>query len=188
MVIRKFKISFNSPVVLTFSIVCFAATLLGILTSGKATDLIFSVYRSPLYEPMTYFRFLGHVFGHQDWNHFIGNITFILLLGPLLEEKYGSKNIALIIIVTAIVTGLSNYIFFPNIQLLGSSGIVFSFILLSSITSIKSGTIPLTFILVATIYITGQIFESIFIQDNVSQLTHILGGGIGAYFGFKMKI
>ena len=72
--------------------------------------------------------------------------------------------------------------------MLGSSGIVFSFILLSSITSIKSGTIPLTFILVATIYITGQIFESIFIQDNVSQLTHILGGGIGAYFGFKIKI
>ena len=53
-------------------------------------------------------------------------------------------------------------------------------ILLSSFTSIKEGTIPLTFILVALIYIGGQAYDGIFIKDNVSNLIHILGGAVGA--------
>ena len=37
------KISFNSPVILVFTILCFAALLLGQATDGKTTDLFFSV-------------------------------------------------------------------------------------------------------------------------------------------------
>ncbi|HOC35104.1 MAG TPA: rhomboid family intramembrane serine protease, partial [Ruminococcus flavefaciens] len=87
------KISFNSPVVLTFSIICLAALILGIVTGDRSTLRLFSVYRAPFSDPLTYFRFFGHVFGHAGWDHFIGNITMLLVVGPMLEEKYGSKNI-----------------------------------------------------------------------------------------------
>ena len=50
-------------------------------------SLLFSVYRSSFLNPFTYFRLIGHVFGHADWEHFLGNITLILVVGPLLEEK-----------------------------------------------------------------------------------------------------
>ncbi len=181
----RFKISFNSPVILGFTIICFLALLLGQI--GNVNYLFFSVYRSSLLEPLTYFRFIGHIFGHSDFEHFIGNIMLILIVGPLLEEKYGSFNMVTVMFITALVTGIVNFIFFPNVMLLGASGVVFSLILLSSFTSIKEGSIPLTFIFVAFIYMGQQIYNGLFIDDNVSNLTHIIGGLVGAVFGYLIN-
>lgn len=181
---NKIQISCNAPVILGFTAVCFAALILNVLTKGIANNLIFSVYRSAWTSPFTYLRFLGHVFGHANWEHFIGNIMLILIVGPLLEEKYGSKDILFVIIVTALITGFVHFIFFPQVQLLGASGVVFAFILLSSFTSFREGTIPLTFILVAVIYIGGQVYQGLFVQDHVANLTHILGGIVGAWIGY----
>ncbi len=182
---NKFKIVFNSPVIISFSIICFVATILGYVTLGASDLLFFSVYRSSFADPLAYFRIFGHVFGHADFEHFLGNMTFILLLGPLLEEKYGAKKLALIMLLTAVITGAVQ-VFIFNGALLGASGIVFAFILLSSITSIKGDGIPLTFILVAVLYIGQEIFSGIFISDNVSQITHIVGGIVGAVIGFVL--
>ncbi|HBN56255.1 MAG TPA: rhomboid family intramembrane serine protease [Lachnospiraceae bacterium] len=181
------KISFNSPVILIFTILCFAALLLGEATDGKTTDMFFSVYRSSLGSPLTYVRFAGHVLGHAGWEHFIGNIMLILIVGPLLEEKYGSLNLLFVILAVALVTGVINFAFFPRIQLLGASGVVFALILLSSFTSIKEGEIPLTFILVAAVYLGGQVYEGLFVPNNVANLTHILGGFTGAVLGYVMN-
>ena len=104
-----------------------------------------------------------------------------------MEEKYGSANILFVILTTALVTGVINFIFFPHVQLLGASGVVFAFILLASLTSIEEGKIPLTFILVALIYIGQQVYDGIFIRDNVSNLTHILGGIVGSGLGYVMN-
>lgn len=183
---RKIRVSFNSPAVLGFTIICFVALILNWLTQGLTNNMLFSVYHSSLANPLTYVRFIGHIFGHAGWEHFIGNIMLILVIGPLLEEKYGTSNLIFVILATALVTGLVNYIFFPHVQLLGASGVVFAFILLSPFTGVKEGTIPVTLILVALIYIGEQIYSGIFVQDNVSHLTHILGGGVGAGLGFVM--
>lgn len=183
----KVKISFNSPVILGFSGICLIALLINLITGGIANHMLFSVYRSSLFSPLTYIRFIGHIFGHAGWSHFIGNMTLILVLGPLLEEKYGAWNISCVIVFTALITGVVNFLLFPQVQLLGASGVVFAFILLSSFTSVKDGSIPITLILVAVIYIGGQIYDGIFIKDNVSNLTHILGGAVGAGFGYIMN-
>ena len=184
---KKLKLSFNSPIVLGFTIVCVIVLIVDMLTLGASTNALFSVYRSSLLNPLTYIRFFGHVVGHADWSHFFGNIMMLLVVGPLLEEKYGSSNILFVILTTAFVTGLTNFIFFPNIQLLGASGVVFAFILLASMTSIKEGKLPLTFILVAVLYIGEQIYSGIFIHDNVSNLTHIIGGAVGSVLGYIMN-
>lgn len=178
------KISFNSPVILGFTAICLISLILSYITHGTSNNLVFSVYRSSMLSPLTYIRFFGHIFGHASWEHFMGNMTYILLLGPLLEEKYGKTDMIMIIAVTALVTGIINFIFFPHVQLLGASGVVFAFILLSSFTGFKNGKIPLTFILVAVIYIGQQIYNGIFTNNNISELTHIIGGLIGSVFGF----
>ncbi len=170
-----------------FTLICFLSLLLGYLTKGSSTYTLFSVYRSSLLNPLTYIRLIGHVFGHANWQHFIGNIMLILVVGPLLEEKYGSSNMIVVILSTALVTGIVNIILFPHIRLLGASGVVFALILLSSFTSIKDGSIPMTFILVAVVYIGGQIYNGLFVHDNVSNLTHIIGGIIGASLGYVMN-
>lgn len=184
---KKLKITFNAPVVLTFVMICFIATLLGVLTEGRITQSFFMTYHSSLKNPMTYLRFFTHVFGHDGWSHFIGNASYLLLLGPMLEEKHGSRELVEIIGVTALITGVVNYIFFWNVGLCGASGVVFAFIILASFTSFKEGEIPLTFILVTVVFIGQQIYEAVAVANNVSNISHIIGGMIGALLGYNLN-
>ena len=181
---KRIRITFNSPVILSFVGVCLLALILDKITGGISTLKLFSVYRSSFLNPLTYVRLIGHIFGHAGWSHFINNIMMILILGPMLEEKYGSKDVLLVILMTAVVTGAFHMIFSPFTRLLGASGVVFAFILLSSLTSFDDGGIPVTFILVAVIYIGEQVYQLIAITSNVSNITHIIGGAVGATFGF----
>lgn len=184
---KKFRISFNAPVTLGFVMICFIVTLLGIITSGGSTRLLFMTYHSSLANPLTYLRFFTHIFGHSGWSHFIANASYLLLLGPMLEEKHGSKELLEVIGVTAVVTALINYIFFWNIGLCGASGVVFAFILLASFTGFEEGEIPLTFILIAVIYIGQQVYDGITLHDNISHMGHIVGGIVGALSGYILN-
>ncbi|MBE5786002.1 MAG: rhomboid family intramembrane serine protease [Clostridiales bacterium] len=184
---KKLKISFNSPAVLGFTGICLIAMLLDWITGQASTRLVFSVYNSSLLDPLTYVRFFGHVFGHADWDHFLGNIMYFLILGPMLEEKYGTANTIFLVLATALITGLIQYIFFPGVMLLGASGVVFALILLASITSAKDKNIPVTFILVAGLYIGQQVYQAITVQGNISYMAHIVGGIVGAVLGFLMN-
>ena len=132
--------------------------------------------------PLFYFRLISHAIGHANWAHLIGNFSFILLIGPMLEEKYGSTVLLEMMFITAFITGLLNSLFFSNL-ILGASGIVFMLILLSSFTNFKSGDIPLTLVLIIIMYLAKEVISS-FNDDNISQYGHIMGGIIGAGFGF----
>ena len=184
---KRIRITFNSPVILCFVAICFFATMLNYLTGGKSNQVVFMTYHSSLFSPLTYVRLLTHVFGHEGWQHFIGNMAYILLLGPMLEEKHGTLKMIEVIVVTALVTGVVNYVFFWNTALCGASGVVFAFILMSSFTSFREGEIPITFILVAVIYLGQQIYEGIVLQDNISNMAHILGGVVGGILGFSLN-
>lgn len=183
----KKRITYNSPVILTFAAVSLVALILNALTGGISNKLLFAVYRSSPLNPLTYIRIFGHVLGHADFGHYFGNMMYFLLLGPAIEEKYGSSDTLLMIAATAIITGLVNMILFPNTALLGASGVVFCFIVISSMTGFKNGNIPLTLILVVILYLGQEVYSAIFVADNVSQLTHILGGIVGCAFGFLSK-
>jgi GlpG protein len=184
---KTLKITFNSPVILTFVALCFVVTLAGVLTGGTVTQILFMTYHSSLADPLTYIRLFTHVLGHSGWQHFIGNASYLLLLGPMLEEKYGSKILVEIILITAVITGIVNYIFFPHVALYGASGVVFAFILLASFTGFKNGEIPVTFILVAVIYIGQQVYEGLTVTDDVSNMAHIIGGFVGAFVGYHLN-
>ena len=184
---KKFSISYNAPVILTFMLICLAVMLIGYLTGGRSTLLFFMTYHSSLLNPFTYLRLFTHVLGHVGWAHFIGNASYILLLGPMLEEKYGSRTLIIIIGITALVTGLVNYIFFWDSGLCGASGVVFAFIVLASFTGFKEGEFPLTFILVAIIYIGQEIYNGIVLSDDISNMAHIVGGLVGGVIGYLLN-
>ena len=194
---KKLHIQYNSPVVLSFALLSLAALLLGRLTGGWTTHTLFCVYRAPLTDPFTYIRMVGHVLGHAGYAHYISNMTLLLVIGPPLEEKYGSGRLLGCFLFTALVSGLVQLLFFPGSALLftvfpqpallGASGIVFMMIVLSSLAGMREGAIPLTLILVVFIYLGGEIVDAVTVRDNVSQLTHIVGGLCGAGLGFAMK-
>jgi len=177
------KIRYNAPVSLTFSFMCLVVLILSMFTGGASTRLLFSLQGTmQASDPLAWIRLFTHVLGHADWNHVLGNLSFILLLGPILEEKYGSRSTVVMIVITALITGILNILFFST-GLLGASGVVFMFILLASFTNINQGEIPLTFILIVTMYLAKEIIAS-FANDNISQFAHIIGGTCGSLFGF----
>ena len=83
----------------------------------------------------------------------------------------------------ALITGILNNVLFPNVALCGASGIVFMLIVLSSVTSVKSGKLPLTLVLVLIIYLGAEVYNAIMVTDSISQFTHIIGGICGSIFG-----
>jgi membrane associated rhomboid family serine protease len=129
-----------------------------------------------------------HVLGHANWSHLLSNFSFILLIGPILEDIYGSVSLLVMICITALVTGVLNALLFPS-GLLGASGVVFMMILLASFTNFNKGELPLTFILVVILYLGKELFASFGVGENeananISQFAHIVGGFIGSLFGF----
>ena len=175
----KLRITYNAPVVLTFAI---AAVAVFILTHTVDATLTWFVAWPELNGARSYVGLFTHILGHANWQHLIGNFMLILLLGPILEERHGSMSLLIMILLTALFTGLANLLF-SNGVLLGASGVVFMMILLASMANVRGGEIPLTFIAVALIYMGGEIIRS-FRDDQISQMAHLVGGVAGAVFGF----
>ena len=180
-------IQYNAPTTLTFAIVSFLVLFLGFLTDGASTMKLFCVYRSPLTDLLTYPRLFTHVLGHSDFAHYSGNIMLMLVLGPTLEERYGSRTIFVTMLLTAFISGLIQWLFFPHTALLGASGIVFMMILMSSLGGSRGRGVPLTLILVFIIYVGGEVYDMFTASDNISHLTHIIGGICGAVMGTGLR-
>lgn len=184
---RRFFLQYNAPVTLTFTVLAFAALMLGQATDSASTMKYFCVYRSSLADFWTYPRFFTHVLGHSSFSHFSGNIMLLLVLGPTLEERYGSRTILNAMLVTAFISGLIQWLLFPNTALLGASGIVFMMIIMASLGGMRGGGLPLTMVLVFIIYIGGEIVSGITGTDNISHVTHIVGGICGAVMGIGTR-
>ncbi|MDR1466518.1 MAG: rhomboid family intramembrane serine protease [Treponema sp.] len=178
------KLKYNSPAILTFAFISAAALALNQFLFPGFIDQWFMVpgHGDFHFGIRNIVNLFTHVLGHANWSHLVNNFSIILLVGPMLEMRYGSKDMILMMSVTALATGLLNVVFFTT-GLLGASGIVFMMILLASFTNFKKGEIPLTFILVLCFYLGQQVLE-VFQSDNVSQFAHIAGGVLGSLFGF----
>lgn len=184
------KIRYNSPVVLTFSLICIGVYLIDVIASvgvasnevGRITSTFFMLPGNFSWaNPLNYLRMLTYTMGHANQAHIMGNMSIFLLIAPIMEEKYGSSKILLMMVLTALVTAVFQTILFSS-GLLGASGIVFMFIVLVSFADVRKGSIPLTFILVVLFFIGQEVIHSL--QDNqVSEYAHIMGGIMGAIFG-----
>ena len=174
------KIKYNSPVILTYTIISIAVLILSF--SNAVSGLFTSPVNFSFFDPFFYFRLFSYVFGHAGWPHLMGNLMIILLIGPLIEEKYGSARLLEMFFITAVTTAFLNVAIFSN-SLVGGSGLAFLLILLGSFSNIKSKEIPLTFVIVAVLFIGNEVLAS-FKVDRISQFSHLAGGFAGAFYGF----
>ena len=182
---KKHLIHFNSPVILGMTILSFALLLVSMATQGMLNNAL-AVRYTGWGDPLMYIRLFTHVLVHQDLSHYTGNFLLILAVGPLVEEKYGSARLLVMVCATALATGLVNVLFSRSVMLLGASGIVFMLILLASFTNLREGSLPLTVLLVSVLYIGNEIAAGLIQNDNISRISHIVGGLCGAGFGFLL--
>lgn len=173
---------YNAKVTLTMFFISFFVLILDKLSNGNATKKLFSSEKASLLNPLTYIRFFTHIFGHQNWAHFSSNYLKILLLGPLIEEKYGSLNLLIMILITAFIIGLVNFIK-GKTRIYGASGIVFMMIVLSAFVNVVERKIPITLVLIILFYLIDEI-KNINKKDGIAHFTHIISGICGGIFGF----
>ncbi|MEK7566955.1 MAG: rhomboid family intramembrane serine protease [Patescibacteria group bacterium] len=179
------RLKYNSPVILTFTILAFTVLITNIILGGLLTPMFFTAYPGfGMFTPFGLIGSVGHILGHANWAHYSANFLSILLVGPLLEEKYGSKKMLFMIALTAVATSFFNAVFFPT-GLKGASGIVFMMLILASCTDFKTKQIPITLVLASAIFL-GREFVGATRPDNISQFSHIFGGLMGAGFGLFM--
>ena len=180
------KLQYNSPVILTFFLLSLGVLLLDWLTGGWTTLHAFCVYRSSLADPLFYVRLFGHVLGHADFDHFLGNMLLLLVIGPPLEEKYGSRTLLVGILLTAGVSGIPPTPSDTGRVLLGGSGIVHKLFMLACLPGRKEGRVPLTLILAAVLYLGQEVYAMVALRDNVANFMHLVGGVTGTAFGVAL--
>ena len=178
------QFDYNSVVILTYLFLSLGACFLNFITQGFTNKLLFTSYRSSIFNPLTYVRLFTHSIGHKDLTHLIHNFLFILLVGPMIEEKYGSINLIVMFLITSLVIGLFNTII-SNYVITGASGNVYMLIVLSSFSNITEGKIPLTLILILIFYVISEIKDSVTgANKGVYHGGHLLGALCGIAFGF----
>ena len=175
---------YNSKVIISYLIISLIACFLNYITRGKTNKYFFSSYRSSPLNPLTYIRMITHSIGHLNLDHLISNFLYILLVGPMIEEKYGSINLLIMLIITSIIIAIYNDIF-NNYSITGASGNVYMLIVLSSFSNISDGKIPITVILIFIFYIFGEMKKSLTDKNKkIYHDGHIIGALCGLIFGF----
>ena len=91
-IMEKYFFAWSKEGLVSLVGVSFIATLLNYFTGGAFGRKWFMTYHSALLSPITWVRAFTHILGHADWTHLAGNMSYLLLLGPMLEEKYSSQN------------------------------------------------------------------------------------------------
>lgn len=179
----KIRIKYNAPVSLTLIILCSIVLALDHYVYNFLISNWFTADGNVTFnysDPVSYIKFISHILGHSDLGHFRGNAIYLILLGPILEEKYNSKTLLALIITTAVISASINA-FFIGTYMLGASGIVYLFIVLISFTNIERGEFPLSVVIVLGFYIYEEV--SRVDSGEISILTHIVGAIIGLLYG-----
>ena len=175
--------SYNSVVILSFFFICLIVLILNHIFNNKINET-FACQRGSIFNPMTYIRMVTCEFCHDGWSHFRNNFITILLIGPMLEEKYGSISLLEMILITTVVTSIIHLIISKKAAI-GASDSVFMMITLASIVNISSGKIPITLILIFMFYVTDEVIKQVKNKkDGISHDSHIVGAILGIVFGY----
>lgn len=161
------KLTYDAPVTLTFvfiSLILFVVN--SFLLKGKLTEMILTspttregVLPFAVQDIRSYFRMIFYVFGSgTEMVSMLCNLIFILLLGPAMEDRYGSVITGIMILISAVFSGVLNACFCQQ-GLTGCVCVVFMMIFLNAFLSIQKKKLPCSFLAVFVLFIFREVTE-----------------------------
>jgi membrane associated rhomboid family serine protease len=185
-----YKVFLDAPVPVFFVVISAIVFLVDFLLTKNNSSL--NLTSSPtaaggalpfvLSQPLSYLRLILYVFGFANPQLLLIDLILIMLLGPSIEERYGSIVIGIMMAVSALFAGVLNACFCKT-SLRGASCIIFMLIFLNSFMSLSKKKIPLSFIFVIALYIAREFFEKSS-SGLVGILICLAGGLCGSLFAF----
>jgi len=192
------KISYDAPITLTFVLVSlFLALLNGLVLKNRLDYILLS---SPTriggelpfdaQNISSYIKLVLYIFGSNSWGSLFSSLVFILLLGPTIEEQYGSIIIGIMILISALFAGVLNACFCTQC-LRGPIAIIFMLIFLNAFISFSKKKLPLSFVLAFVLFILFIIFDQKGLDNPrtpldllVTIIVTVAGGLCGGLFAF----
>lgn len=199
----KFKVRYDSPVTLTVTILTVLLFIIdSALLKGKMSEAVFTSYGTlsdkafASSNALSYIRILLHVFGTTSWSALLINSAFFLLIGTVLEDRYGSVIFALMIFISALVSGVIGI--FSPLDMCGATPVIFMMIFLSAVTMISKRNLQISWVLIMVLYTAysmatafeknGALIEGNgfirFFQSNISTFICMAAGVASSLFGF----
>jgi membrane associated rhomboid family serine protease len=74
----------------------------------------------------TFVGLIGHMFLHVDWLHLLGNLLFLYIMGPFIEDSWGKPVYAIFYLGTGILAALVFALHYPDsgVPMVGASGAI----------------------------------------------------------------
>ena len=215
---KSYKFEYDSPLTLSFVLICavifvFDALVLKLkliplmLTcpgakEGFPPELMQLFAKSTaafdFANPLHYLGMILHIFGNASFPQLFVNSLIILILGTILEERYGSSVLALMIAISALVSGVLNACISP-LPVSGATSVAFMMIILASLMTLTKRKVLCTWLLAFILYFAYRLYvcsvcpisvsdgESafvVFLRKNITTFTSLAGGICGSLFGF----
>lgn len=186
----KFNFVFDSPVTISFSLLSVLLFVLNCLAFKGTLDV--KILSSPTTSAgpipfmatqiYSYLRLFLYAFGSQNFVGLLSNLLFLLMLGPVMEERYGSLVIGIMMAVSVLFSGVLNTCFCET-SLQGCMPIIFMMIFLNSFMSFSKKKIPVSFLVIFVFYIAREVSGKTF-SEIVGLIICITGGLCGSLFAF----
>ncbi|MCR5764442.1 MAG: hypothetical protein K6G09_00540 [Treponema sp.] len=185
----KIKFNYDAPVTLTFTLLSVLLFVIDFIflkerlnSSIFITPTVSGDFQFSFSSLNSYLRLFLYIFGRESTLLFFSRLVIITLLGPRMEERYGSAVIGIMILVSTFFTGVL-FASCCKVSFNGSTPIVFMLILLDMLFHISKKTVSLSSALATALFIA-----CLFINPNENGLVGILivlaGGLCGSLFAF----
>ena len=147
--------------------------------------------------PIHYLGMILHIFGNASFPQLFVNSLIILILGTILEERYGSSVLALMAGICALVSGVLTSCL-STAPVSGATDIAFMMIILASLMTLTKKKVLCTWLLAFILYLSYRLYVCtaspalssqgsaflLFLKNNLSTFVSLAGGVCGSLFGF----
>lgn len=132
---------------------------------------------------------LTSMFLHAGVNHILFNMYALLIFGPILEQKIGTKRFLLIYLFSGVIAAFLSSFFYE--LALGASGAIMGvigtlIILMPNLGLLLFFVVPMPLWIAGIVYAAIDLF-GIFFPSGIGNIAHLVGMGCGLLYGLYLK-
>jgi len=134
--------------------------------------------------------FLTAIFLHGSLIHIFFNMFALLIFGPLIEDRIGSRRFLFVYIIGGLIANIVGVFFYP--QALGASGAIMAMlgtlvILMPHLRVFIYGLIPIPLWMAGILWFLLDLFGSFSGTRGIGHIVHIAGLLFGLIFGLYLR-
>ena len=136
------------------------------------------------------YTLITSIFLHGGIAHIIFNMFALLIFGPILESRIGSKKFLMLYLGAGIAGNIGYILTGGTLPALGASGAIFGILgalaILEPNMIVFVGFIPMPMYIAAIFWIITEFLYTL-APSNIANWAHLFGLFVGLYYGWKLK-